>query len=178
MIWKYKGGQFDLTKRGVIMGILNVTPDSFSDGGSFSTVDSAIDGAMQMIANKAEIIDIGGESTRPGSPTVALEEELNRTIPVVEALRTKWNGAISIDTSKPEVARAAINAGASIVNDVTGLMDPEMILTCRDSQVGVVCMHMQGTPRSMQDNPHYEDVVKDIHYFFQQQYEMLMVLEF
>ena len=175
MIWQYKGGYFDLTERGVVMGILNMTPDSFSDGGKYSDVRAAVDQALEMITQGAEIIDIGGESTRPGSPAVSLDEELSRTIPVIEALREKWSGVISIDTSKPEVAREAIEAGANIVNDVTGLTDPEMILTCRDGEVGVVCMHMQGTPESMQDNPRYDDVVEEVKAFFRQQYEMLTV---
>ena len=175
MIWRYKGGVFDLTERGIIMGILNVTPDSFSDGGSYSNSDQAVEAALQMVADGAEVIDIGGESTRPGSPPVSLEDELQRTIPVVEALRERWDGAISIDTSKPEVARVAIEAGASIVNDVTGLTDPEMILTCRDGCVGIVCMHMKGTPRSMQENPMYENVLEEVREFLTQQYEMLTV---
>ncbi len=175
MKWHYKGGQFDLTERGVIMGILNVTPDSFSDGGLHENPERAVEVALQLIAEGAEIIDIGGESTRPGAAPVPIDEELRRTIPVVEALRAQWDGAISIDTSKPEVAREAIEVGANIVNDVTGLTDPEMVLTCRDGQVGVVCMHMQGTPLSMQDQPCYEDVVAEVRAFFLQRYEALTV---
>ncbi len=157
------------------MGILNVTPDSFSDGGSYGNTEKAVEAALEMIAMGADIIDIGGESTRPGSPAVNLDEELARTIPVVEALRKEWGGAISIDTSKPEVAREAIEVGANIVNDVTGLTNPEMVLTCRDGEVGIVCMHMQGTPRSMQDNPTYADVITEVKGFFMDQYEMLTV---
>ncbi len=175
MKWYYKGGAFDLSKHGVVMGILNITPDSFSDGGQYAAVDEAVEAALQMVAEGAQIIDIGGESTRPGSPAVLLEEELQRTIPVIEALREKWDGVISIDTSKPEVARTALEAGANIVNDVTGLTDPEMVLVCRDSGAGVVVMHMQGNPRTMQDQPQYEDVVAEIRSFFEEQLEMLTV---
>lgn len=157
------------------MGVLNVTPDSFSDGGKYSEAERACERALVMIKEGAEVVDIGGESTRPGAPAVSLEEELTRTIPVVEALRGKWDGAISIDTSKPEVARVAIEAGADIVNDVTGGREPEMVLTCRDGEVGMVVMHMQGRPDTMQDAPEYRDVVSEIKGFFSQQYEMLTV---
>ena len=175
MIWRYKGGQFDLSQDGIIMGILNVTPDSFSDGGQNDTLKHAISHAKLMIEEGAAIIDVGGESTRPGSPTVSVEDELKRTIPVIEELRSFWDGVISIDTSKPEVAREAVEVGANIVNDVTGLTNPEMVLTCRDGQVGVVSMHMQGTPQTMQENPQYNDVVAEVRGFFEQQYETLTV---
>jgi len=157
------------------MGILNVTPDSFSDGGRYNTVDQAVEVALEMEQQGARIIDIGGESTRPGAPQVELAEELERTIPVIQALREKSDVVLSIDTSKPEVAREAIEAGVHIVNDVTGLTDPEMILNCRDGGVGVVAMHMQGTPTDMQDRPTYGNVVADIQDFFRQQYELLTV---
>lgn len=155
------------------MGILNVTPDSFSDGGQYNSEKEAVKEALKMVQEGAEIIDVGGESTRPGAEAVSLDEELGRTIPIIEALRNEWDGAISIDTSKPEVAHEAIQAGANIVNDVTGLKDPEMVLVCRDGEVGVVVMHMKGTPRTMQESPSYNDVNGEIKHFFQQQYEML-----
>ncbi len=175
MIWKYKGGEFDLRERGIIMGILNITPDSFSDGGKYSEVDKAVNQALSMVAQGAKIIDIGGESTRPGSPAVSVEIELSRTIPVILKLREQWNGVISIDTSKPDVAREAIEAGANIVNDVTGLIDPEMVFVCRDNGVGVVAMHMQGNPRTMQQNPNYLNVVDEVSEFLEKRYETLTV---
>lgn len=175
MIWKYLGGQFDLSQRAVVMGILNLTPDSFSDGGVNDCVDAAVANALKMVQEGAEIIDVGGESTRPGSPQVSVQEEMDRTIPVIEALNNEWGGAISIDTSKHEVAREAIEAGAHIVNDVTGLQDPEMVLVCRDAGVGIVAMHMQGNPRTMQKSPEYGNVVSEIREFFEQQYELLTV---
>ena len=155
------------------MGILNVTPDSFSDGGQYNSEKEAVKEALKMVQEGAGIIDVGGESTRPGAEAVSLDEELGRTIPIIEALRNEWDGAISIDTSKPEVAHEAIQAGANIVNDVTGLKDPEMVLVCRDGEVGVVVMHMKGTPRTMQESPSYNDVNAEIKHFFQEQYEML-----
>ena len=157
------------------MGILNVTPDSFSDGGKYDVTEDAVQQALTMVAQGAEIIDIGGESTRPGAQPVSLDEELRRTIPVIELLRSQWDGAISIDTSKPEVARAALEAGANIVNDVTGLTDPEMVLVCRDAGAGIVAMHMQGSPETMQDSPEYGNVIEEVAAFFQDQYEMLTV---
>lgn len=175
MIWRHKRGTFDLTEKGIIMGILNVTPDSFSDGGEYNEVEAALAQARTMISEGAEIIDIGGESTRPGSPPVTLEEELARTIPVIEALRGEWEGAISIDTSKPEVARVAIEVGADIVNDITGLTDPEMVLVCRDGEVGICAMHMKGSPETMQQNPTYDNVISEIKSFFSAQYEMLTI---
>lgn len=175
MKWSYRGGGFDLSKKAIVMGILNITPDSFSDGGLYTSVEDAVKAALQMVKDGAQIIDIGGESTRPGSPEVKLEEELERTIPVIEALRKKWDGAISIDTSKPEVAREALEAGANIVNDVTGLKDPEMVLVCRDSGAGVIVMHMQGNPRTMQAQPSYDNVVSEIQSFFRSQLEVLTI---
>ena len=127
------------------MGILNVTPDSFSDGGHFETVASALERARAMISEGAEIVDIGGESTRPGAAPVSENEELSRTIPVVEAVRNEWQGLISIDTTKAAVARAALLAGADIVNDISGLRaDAAMVEVCRGSKCGIVVMHMQG----------------------------------
>ncbi|MDX2079696.1 MAG: dihydropteroate synthase [Terrimicrobiaceae bacterium] len=172
MIWRVRGRDWDLARRGAIMGILNVTPDSFSDGGSYLSVDAAVSHALEMVDAGTEIIDIGGESTRPGSEPVDADEELRRTIPVIQALRGQTTAHLSIDTSKAIVAREALAAGADIVNDVTGLRgDPEMASVCADSRAGVVIMHMQGTPRTMQSAPHYSDVVADVREFFRHSLE-------
>jgi len=149
------------------MGILNVTPDSFSDGGRHVELAAALAHARHLIAEGAELIDIGGESTRPGAEPVAVEQEIARTQPVVAALRGEWDGLISIDTSKAAVARAALWAGADIVNDVSGLrQDPELADVCAESGCGVVVMHMLGEPRTMQAHPQYADVVAEVREFF------------
>jgi dihydropteroate synthase len=156
------------------MGILNVTPDSFSDGGIYSDIERALAHARQMIAEGAELIDIGGESTRPGAVAVPAEEEIARTTPVVAALRGEWAGLISIDTSKASVAAAALEAGADIVNDVSGLTgDPAMVTICAEYGCGVVVMHMQGRPELMQVRPRYEDVVAEVNEFFQCRFDEL-----
>ena len=170
-LWKIGERVFDVSRHGLIMGVLNVTPDSFSDGGEFLTVDKATERGLQMAAEGAHIIDIGGESTRPGSEPVTVEEELRRVIPVIENLRRKLDAFISIDTSKADVARAAIEAGASIVNDVTGgRADNQMLTLIAETRSAFVIMHMQGTPRTMQMQPRYTDVVAEISEFFRQQY--------
>ena len=161
---------FDVSREGLIMGVLNVTPDSFSDGGEFLKTDKATERGLQMAAEGAHIIDIGGESTRPGSEPVAVEEELRRVIPVIENLHSNLDVPISIDTSKADVARAAIHAGASIVNDVTGGRDDQMLPLVAETKSGFIIMHMQGTPRTMQIAPHYRDVVAEIAEFFRQQF--------
>ncbi|MEO1524327.1 MAG: dihydropteroate synthase [Planctomycetota bacterium] len=154
------------------MGILNVTPDSFSDGGRHNEVEAAIAAALAMQAQGADIIDIGGESTRPYSDAVAVDEELRRVMPVIEGLQGKLDIPISIDTSKAAVAKAAIEAGAEIINDVTGLEgDPKMIDVATTECVGVCVMHMRGTPQTMQDDPRYEDVVEDIVRYLQERYD-------
>ena len=144
-----------------VMGIVNVTPDSFSDGGKFNSTDKAIAHAISLVEQGADILDIGGESTRPGAVPVPLEEELARVIPVIEALRNV-GVPLSIDTYKPEVMRAAIVAGIDIVNDVCALQAPGALDVVSDSQVGVCLMHMQGSPQTMQNDPHYDDVVKEV----------------
>jgi dihydropteroate synthase len=145
------------------MGIVNVTPNSFSDGGQFLDADAAVAHALQLVADGADILDIGGESTRPYSTPVDADEELRRVLPVVERLASQVAVPISIDTSKATVARAAIEAGAEIINDVTGLEgDPDMIRVAVDTGAGVCAMHMQGTPQTMQDEPKYADVVGEI----------------
>jgi dihydropteroate synthase len=170
-IWKIGKRVFDVSRHGLIMGVLNVTPDSFSDAGEFLTPDKAIERALQMAADGAHIIDIGGESTRPGSEPVTADEELRRVIPVIEKLRPKLDVPISIDTSKAEVARAAIEAGASIVNDITGGRgDEQMLPLVAETKSAFIIMHMQGIPRTMQVQPRYTDVVTEISKFFRQQY--------
>jgi dihydropteroate synthase len=144
------------------MGILNVTPDSFSDGGQFNQLESAVKHALQMQKQGAEVIDIGGESTRPGAKRVSLDEELQRVIPVIEKIRELSDVAISIDTSKPEVMRAAIKAGADMVNDVNALQAEGALEICANYQVAVCLMHKQGDPQTMQENPQYVDIIDEI----------------
>jgi dihydropteroate synthase len=145
------------------MGVVNVTPDSFSDGGQFFDIDRAVKHALQLAADGAAILDIGGESTRPGADPVSAEEELRRVLPVVERIAARTAVPISIDTSKAAVARAALAAGASLINDVTGLGgDPEMLGVVAQSDCRVCVMHMRGVPRTMQDNPQYDDVVGEV----------------
>ena len=150
-----------------VMGILNVTPDSFSDGGKHSTVQQAVDHALKMIEQGATFIDIGGESTRPGAPDVSLQEELDRTIPVIEALAKQSDCVISIDTSKAEVMTAAVNAGAGLINDVRALTGEGALEAAAYTDVPVCLMHMQGQPRTMQQDPTYDDVVKDVSAFLE-----------
>jgi len=169
MLWQTKNRLFDFTSRGVVMGILNLTLDSFSDGGQFFDPDIAVDHALRMEAEGAEIIDIGGESTRPGAVPVSEAEELARVIPVIERLVGRLRAVISIDTSKAAVARAAVEAGAGIINDVTALAgDSDMLQVAAESGAGVILLHMQGTPRTMQSAPHYKDVVAEVRDFFRQ----------
>jgi dihydropteroate synthase len=146
------------------MGIVNVTPDSFSDGGKFNTTEKAIEHALQLVEEGAEILDIGGESTRPGATPVPLDEELKRVIPVIEGLRDV-GVPLSIDTYKPQVMQAAITAGADIVNDVCALREPQALEIVAASQVGVCLMHMQGRPQTMQADPQYDDVVSEVRNF-------------
>ena len=166
VVWKAGRFTWDLSEKGLIMGILNVTPDSFSDGGSFHKEAAAIRHAHVMAGAGADILDIGGESTRPGSLPISVDEELSRTISIIERLRAEVEIAISIDTSKVEVASAAIEAGADIINDVTGFRDPKMRALCVDSSCGLVAMHMQGTPQIMQDSPVYQDVLSEVGNYF------------
>ena len=145
------------------MGIVNVTPDSFSDGGRFLDQQAAVEHALRLVAEGADLLDIGGESTRPYSQPIHSEEELRRVLPVIEAVCNTCSVPVSVDTSKAEVARHAIAAGAEIINDVTGLEgDPEMLAVARQTRAGICAMHMQGTPQTMQDDPRYEDVVEEI----------------
>ncbi len=149
-----------------IMGILNVTPDSFSDGGRYQATQAAVQRAHEMIAQGADLIDVGGESTRPGSDPVSAQEELRRVEPVLQQLIDQVKVPVSIDTCKPEVAKACLELGADLLNDVTGLRNPQMLELAADYKVPVVCMHMLGQPKTMQEKPVYKDVVQDIKAYF------------
>lgn len=155
----------------LVMGILNVTPDSFSDGGRFNRVDTALAQARRMAADGADLIDVGGESTRPGALPVDVADEIERVVPVIEAIRAEIDRPVSIDTMKPEVMRAAVDAGATMINDVNGLRNPEALRTAAALGVPVCLMHMQGEPRTMQQSPHYDDVVEDLLAFFRERIE-------
>ncbi|MEW5766165.1 MAG: dihydropteroate synthase [bacterium] len=155
-------------ERTLIMGILNITPDSFSDGGEFFDYDRAISRAHRLVEEGADIIDIGGESSRPGSLPITPSEELDRIMPVLRRLVREIDLPVSVDTYKPEVARAAIEAGASMINDITGLRDPAMVEVVAGSNCGVVIMHMAGSPRDMQINPSYRDLLGEVSDFLRQ----------
>ena len=172
MQWKIGDKGIDLSRRGMIMGILNVTPDSFSDGGEFFSIEKAVARGVQMVAEGAQVVDVGGESTRPGSDPVSTDEELRRVIPVIEQLRDKIDAFISIDTSKSDVAWAALETGAAIVNDVTGGRDDERMLSfAAKKKAAVIIGHMQGEPKTMQIAPSYGNVIEEVALFFRQQYE-------
>lgn len=161
--------------RPLVMGILNVTPDSFSDGGRFFAIDAALERARQMLAEGADIIDVGGESTRPGADAVGVEEELRRVVPVVEAIVRQVQVPVSIDTFKARVMREACAAGACMVNDVTALAgDPDSLRTVRELDVPVCLMHMQGRPRDMQARPVYQDVVREVKDYLRQRTEQCL----
>lgn len=168
--WDCQGTILRAGRIPLLMGILNVTPDSFSDGGEYNSVDAAVQHGLQLASDGADIIDIGGESTRPGADTIDAQEELRRTIPVIEQLTSQIDVPVSIDTTKAIVAEAAIEAGARIVNDISGLtFDRQMIDVCRDTQAGICIMHMLGTPQTMQQDPVYSDVVTEICDFLKRQ---------
>jgi dihydropteroate synthase len=178
ILWKIGERIVDLGRHGLVMGVLNVTPDSFSDGGEFFATDKAVEHGLELVAAGADIIDIGGESTRPGAEAVDAKEELRRSVPVVQKLIGEFKKAkaqsavISVDTSKAEVARAAIHAGAVIVNDVTGGRgDKEMMPLVAETKTALIIMHMKGDPRTMQVAPRYVDVVAAVADFFRQQYD-------
>lgn len=160
-------GEYTLSfDRTLIMGVLNVTPDSFSDGGLFFDVDTAVAHAKQMVHDGADIIDVGGESTRPGSATLSSKEELKRVLPVITRLLREVSVPISIDTYKPEVAKACLKIGIHLINDITGMTNPDMITLAAEHDVPVIIMHMKGTPKNMQENPTYHDVIEEINTFF------------
>jgi dihydropteroate synthase len=167
MIWQCRQQLWDLSHRPLVMGILNVTPDSFSDGGEYEDPSRAVERAMTMVHEGADIVDIGGESTRPGAPEVSQQEEMERVIPVLERLVSAGCSALSVDTRKVEVARVAVECGASIINDVeASRSDLAMWQLVAESGVGYVAMHMQGQPRTMQHAPNYSEVVSEVYAFF------------
>ena len=191
MIWRVKNHELNLRDHARIMGILNVTVDSFSDGGKFVETERAVEHALAMVRDGAAILDIGGESTRPGAEPVAEEEEMRRVMAVIERLKDEGGRMkteagnvppsafrlpplLSIDTSKPAVAEAALARGAHIINDVTGLCDPAMLDVAARTGAGVIAMHMQGTPRDMQRAPRYADVVGEVRDFFQETFGRAM----
>lgn len=162
-ILKWEGYRLDLGQRTHVMGILNVTPDSFSDGGRFFELERAVAHGIEMADDGADIIDVGGESTRPYSPRISPQEEMDRVIPVIESLRKEISIPLSIDTYKAGVAQEALKSGASMINDVSSLrFDPAMGRVAAEAQVPVVLMHIKGTPGDMQDNPTYEDLIPEI----------------
>ena len=165
-IWRCGPHVIPLGRRTLVMGIVNVTPDSFSDGGSYANVDDAVKHAIQMVADGAELVDVGGESTRPGSDVVAPEEEIHRVVPVIRRIVDELPDVpVSVDTRKPAVARAALEGGASIVNDVSAGADPAMFGVVGEAGAGMVLMHMKGEPKTMQDDPSYYDVVAEVRGF-------------
>ena len=174
MLFQARNFQFSFPGPTLIMGILNVTPDSFFDGGKHFDLDHAVAQGLRLVEEGAHIIDIGGESTRPGAENVSESEELRRVIPVITRLASQVSIPISIDTSKPGVARAAVEAGASIINDIAAVeQNSEMWKIVAESGAGYVCMHMQGKPRTMQVDPKYKDVVGEISEFFEEQIKAL-----
>ena len=172
--WKCRDRVLEVGTRPLIMGILNVTPDSFSDGGNFFDRNSAVEHGLQMVRDGADILDVGGESTRPGAAEVSADDEAARVVPVIEALSKQTHAVISVDTWKASIARRAIDAGARIINDVSALThDADMPRVVMESGAGVVLMHMQGTPRTMQQAPHYDDVVTDVSRYLQTRVQTL-----
>ncbi len=171
--WKCRDRLLELESRALIMGIVNVTPDSFSDGGEYFNTDAAVHRALEMIDQGADIIDIGGESTRPGASPTKPSQELARILPVIEALSRQHDNLISIDTQKAEVADKALAAGASIINDVSALsQDPGMLKVAARYDAGVILMHMRGEPRTMQADPQYDDVVNDVSDYLKERIEI------
>lgn len=168
--WKCGDRTIRLGEKTLVMGILNVTPDSFSDGGDFDAPEKAVEHALELIDQGADMLDIGGESTRPGADPVSVDEEIKRTIPVIRKIRELSDIPISIDTMKAAVAREAVAAGADIINDVSGFeADPAMVTVAAETGAGVVLMHMKGTPQTMQDDPAYSQVVQEVGSYLQQQ---------
>jgi dihydropteroate synthase len=167
LLWRARDRVFEIGPRPLVMGIVNATPDSFSDGGRYLDASAAVEYGLQLVADGAEVLDVGGESSRPQAAPVSVEEELRRVVPVVAALVARTDIPVSVDTMKPEVARQSLEAGAVIVNDVGGFRDPEMRSVAAEYRAGVVVMHMQGTPATMQDDPRYSDVVREVGEFFE-----------
>jgi dihydropteroate synthase len=173
LVWHCRGLTLDPGTRPVVQGIVNVTPDSFSDGGEFGDPGRAVEHALKLAAEGADLLDIGGESTRPGATPVTLDEELRRVIPVIERVAKQCPVPISVDTMKPEVARAAVDVGAVVINDVSGFRDPAMVRVAAKSGAGLIVMHMPGTPRTMNDSPHYDDVAGEVAEYLRGQLAML-----
>lgn len=171
MNWTVRHSKLEVSKGGILMGILNVTPDSFSDGGAHNAPMAALQHAMELEKQGALIIDIGGESTRPGSDEVSEEEELNRVIPAIKLIRKHSDILLSIDTRHPSVAHEALKAGVDILNDIEGFRDARMIELAKEFRAGAVIMHMQGQPKTMQANPQYDDVVEEVKLFFEEMYQ-------
>lgn len=171
--WQVRGQLHKLDRQGLIMGIVNVTPDSFSDGGRYVESSEAVEHGLKLYAEGAGILDIGGESTRPGADPVSEEEEMRRILPVIQELRSRSGAWISADTMKSPVAKAAVLAGADIINDVNGLRSEAMLETVAAGDAAVVIMHMQGEPRTMQQKPFYQDVVAEVRAFFEERLETL-----
>ncbi|OYW18062.1 MAG: dihydropteroate synthase, partial [Planctomycetales bacterium 12-60-4] len=173
--WRIRGDVISLGQTTKIMGIVNLTPDSFSDGGQFASVSAAIDHALRLESEGADFLDLGGESTRPGAEPVSVADELRRVIPVVEKLASQLRIPLSIDTTKSRVAHEALLAGAAIINDISGLrFDPGMTHVCQQHGAGIVCMHMRGTPQTMQLDPQYDDAVAEISEFFRERRRTLI----
>lgn len=170
LLWRCGDTEIRCGERTLVMGVLNVTPDSFSDGGRYSSAAEAVAEGRRMVGDGADILDVGGESTRPGAEPVSEEEEIRRVLPVIEGL-SDVGVPVSIDTRKPGVARPALEAGAVIVNDVGGARDPDMFGVVRDAGAGLVLMHMRGEPTTMQDSPMYEDVVSDVKEYLRERVE-------
>jgi dihydropteroate synthase len=171
LVWRCGDLVLDCAERTLVMGVLNVTPDSFSDGGRYFDREAAIEHGARMVEDGADIIDVGGESTRPGSDPVSAAEERDRVVPVIEALATRAPVPISVDTRKSEVARAALGVGATIVNDVSAGADPEMFDVVKVTGAGLVLMHMRGDPKTMQRDPRYDDVVAEVEEYLRERVE-------
>ncbi|BAU13426.1 dihydropteroate synthase [Leptolyngbya sp. NIES-3755] len=170
--WELARSTFHWGQKTYIMGVLNVTPDSFSDGGQFNTLENAIAQATQMIEDGADILDIGGQSTRPNAEEISLQEELDRVVPVIEAIRQKFQIPISVDTTRSHVAKEAIEAGADIINDISGaIFDSEMLATVGRLGVPIILMHMRGTPKTMQSLTEYDDLIQEISEFLRERIE-------
>ncbi|OKH19731.1 dihydropteroate synthase [[Limnothrix rosea] IAM M-220] len=166
---RLRNQEFQWGDRTYVMGILNVTPDSFSDGGQFNSVDSALSQAAKMVAAGVDILDIGGQSTRPGAAQISVAEEINRTVPVIQALRQRFNTVISIDTTRAEVAKQAIAVGADIINDISGAtFDEQMLFVAKALDAPIILMHIRGTPETMQTLTDYEDLITDLKAFFEE----------
>jgi dihydropteroate synthase len=171
-IWRCRDHAFELGRRTLVMGVLNVTPDSFSDGGRFADREAAVSHGARLADEGADILDIGGESTRPGSEPVPVDEEIARVVPVIEGLRAaRPDLALSVDTRRAEVGAAALGAGAAVVNDVSAGRDPQMFETVRGAGAGLVLMHMLGEPKTMQEDPRYDDVVAEVRDFLRERLE-------